>query len=88
MVIQYGCLSVSAATGATSHMGIGVDGASPSGDGEIYQEEYNREKMMHAVMEVTGLSAGSHTFLAKYKVSGGGTSYFAFRRMSVEVRKG
>lgn len=74
-------------TNASTHMGFAISGASTVAAADAFSlrlEAYtaNNASNVSACFLVTGLTAGSNTFTAKYRVSAG-TASFADRKISV-----
>jgi hypothetical protein len=67
--------------GNTASMGFSVDTTAAS-DTQSLEADTNPQQAS-ATYVVTGLTAGSHTFTAKYRVTGGGNAQFANRSLIV-----
>ncbi|MFI1197688.1 hypothetical protein ACH4T9_31130 [Micromonospora sp. NPDC020750] len=88
VIVALSCLMSVSAAGSNSQMGVAVSGASTiaantddaviaesSAANDLYQVSY--------VFPITGLTAGTNTFTAKYQVGISGTGSFSRRRIVV-----
>ena len=60
-----------------------IDNTWVNGDLNGQQAHYREDDSVPFRAHVTGLTAGSHTFTAKYRVSGGGNAQFSNRSLIV-----
>jgi hypothetical protein len=75
------------AAGNTLWLAVNVDGGSALGEVLAFSYTANQEVPLATVHLVTGLAAGSHTFVARWHVGAGTGTMFGGRLIALELKK-